>query len=164
MSDIAKLVDDSNVEQLPFENTPSDLDEASHAELVLMINQSSASLLFAKDIQWKSVGAALVVFGANIAIAHYSSVDRFLISLLGWFSIVLAAGTIFVLAMYQAWQVNELGKINAAEAHFSTLYRNVRDLKSRREGNFHRYTLLACMVVLVLSGAFVSNMVIARML
>ena len=164
MSETAKLIDNSNVEELPFENTPTDLDEFSHAEILMAVQQSSAALLFAKNIQWKSVGASMVVFGVNIAIAHYSIVDTFLVSLLGWFNIVLAAGTIFVLCVYQAWQFNEIRMIRAAEEAFSTFYRRVRAMKSNREGNFHRYTLLLCMIVVVLSGAFVSNMVIARML
>ena len=59
MSETAKLVEESNVEELPFENTPSDLDEATHRKALQLIRQSSASLLFAKNIQWKDPTSCL---------------------------------------------------------------------------------------------------------
>jgi uncharacterized membrane protein len=68
---------------------------------------------------------------------------------------VLACGVLFVLAMYQFWQVNEINKINAIDRHFSTLYLRISRIKSRREGNFHRYTILLFMILAVLIGVVV---------
>jgi len=148
----------------PFENSPSDLDESTHAELLLMYERASESILFAKNIQWRSVGSSLLVFGAIIAIAFFGSSDEFLVNLLGVLTIVLAIGVIFVLIMYQFWQFNEIARIVELEKYFSTLYLKIRDIKSRREGNIHRYTLLLFMCVVVTLGAFVTNVVIARMI
>jgi len=148
----------------PFENTPSDLDEFTHAELLLMHDRSSKSILFAKNIQWRSVGSSLLVFAAITAIAFFSSSDKFLVNLLGVLTILLATGVIFVLIMYQFWQFNEIARIVELEKHFSSLYLKIRDIKSRREGNIHRYTLLLFMCVIVILGAFVTNVVIARMI
>lgn len=147
-----------------FENTPSQLDELSHAELRLMYDRSSQALLFAKNIQWRSVGASLLVFGALIALSFYGSSNKYLLSVLGIFTILLACGVIFVLAMYQFWQFNEIKRIVEIERHFSTLYRQIRDIKSTREGNAHRYTLLLFMCIVVILGAFISNIVIYRMI
>ena len=151
-------------EEEPFENTPSDLDEITHAELRLMHERSSEAILFAKNIQWRSVGASLLVFGALIAIAFFGSADKSLVKLLGVLSILLACGVIFVLVMYQFWQFNEIGRIVEVERYFSSLYLKIRDIKSQREGNLHRYALLLFMIIVVVTGALVSNLVIKRML
>lgn len=148
----------------PFINTPSELDELTHAELRLMYEHSSRAVLFAKNIQWWSVGSSLLVFGALIAIAFFGSKDRSLVELLGLLTIVLACGVIFVLVMYQSWQFNEISRIVEIEKHFSSQYRKIRDLKSKREGNFHRYTLLVFMSIVVILGAVVANIVISKML
>jgi hypothetical protein len=148
----------------PFENTPSDLDEVTHSELRLMYERSCDAILFSKNIQWRSVGSALLVFAAMTGFAFFGSDDKFLVNLLGGLSIVLACGVIFVLVMYQFWQFNEVQKIVEIEKHFSSLYIKIRDVKSRREGNIHRYTLLLFMIFIVIMGAFVTNVVIKRML
>jgi len=147
-----------------FENEPSSLDELTHTELRLMHREASAAILFAKNIQWWTVGSSLMVFGAIVAIAVFTAADKSFANLLSALTILLASGVIFVLTMYQFWQFNEIGRINAIEKHFSSLYRKVRDVKSRREGNIHRYTLLGFMIGVVVLGAVVANLGIKQAL
>ena len=138
-----------------FINEPSSLDEATHRELALMHREAADAILFAKSIQWRSVGAALLVFGAFIAIAVATEAGTKFVDVMKIVSIVLACGVIFVLVMYQFWQVNEINKINAIDRHFSTLYLRISRIKSRREGNVHRYTILLFMVAAVIIGVVV---------
>jgi len=147
-------------EQENFINDPSTLDELTHKELRLMHKEASTAILFAKDIQWRSVGASLLVFGACIAIAVSTSADLAFANLLSALTILLACGVIFVLIMYQFWQFNEITRIIKIEKHFSSLYVKIRDSKSRREGNAHRYTLLIFMIAVVVLGAVVANIAI----
>jgi len=140
-----------------FHNEPSSLDSMTHQELRLMHQEAAAALLFAKNIQWRSVGAALVVFAVTIAIADFTAADKHFRDLLTMLSIVLACGVIFVLMMYQFWQLNEMNKMDEIEKHFSSLFRRVSRIKSRREGNIHRYTLLLFMTVVVILGVIVVN-------
>jgi len=146
---------DAKPEKEVFVNEPSSLDEATHRELDLMHREASEAILFAKSIQWRSVGAALLVFGAFIAIAVATEAGTKFADVMKIVSILLACGVIFVLVMYQAWQVNEINKINAIDRHFSTLYLRISRLKSRREGNFHRYTILMFMILAVIIGVVV---------
>jgi len=146
---------DARHEREAFINEPSGLDEATHRELSLMHQESAEAILFAKSIQWRSVGSALLVFGAFIAIAVVTEAGAKFIDVMKIVSIVLACGVIFVLVMYQFWQVNEINKINAIDRHFSTLYLRISRIKSRREGNLHRYTILLFMVLAVIIGAVV---------
>ena len=158
MADIVDRDDDDA--RASFENSPSSLDEMTHKELCMMHNQSSRAILFAKNIQWRTVGSSLLVFGALIALAFYGASDRNLVRLLGMLTIVLAIGAIFVLSMYQFWQFNEIRRLVEIEKNFSSLYIKIRDVKSKREGNVHRYTILMFMCIVVLLGAIVSNIVI----
>lgn len=143
-----------------FNNQPSDLDETTHKELRMMHAEASAAILFAKNIQWRSVGSALLVFGACIAIAISTPADKSFANLLAALTILLACGVIFVLLMYQFWQFNEIARIRKIEPHFSSLYNKIGDTKSRREGNAHRYTLLTFMIAMVILGAVVANIAI----
>jgi len=154
--------DASQASEAPFENRPSDLDETTHQELRLMHQESSSAILFAKNIQWRSVGASLLVFGACIAIVVSTAADKQFANLLAALTILLACGVIFVLLMYQFWQFNEISRIKKIEQHFSTLYKKIRDTKSKREGNAHRYTLLTFMIAVVILGAVVANIAIKQ--
>lgn len=147
-----------------FENEPSSLDEMTHQELRMMHAESSAAILFAKKIQWSSVGSSLLVFGACIAIAVSTDADKSFANILSGLTILLACGVIFVLMMYQFWQFNEIARIRQAEDHFSTLYQKICVSKSRREGNAHRYTLLIFMITVVIMGAVVANIAIKQTL
>ncbi|MEQ8665080.1 MAG: hypothetical protein RIC16_05090 [Rhodospirillales bacterium] len=139
------------------ENRPTDLDEKSHRELMALHAQAASAILFAKNIQWRSVGSALLVFAAMIAIAVSTHADRKFIDVMSLISIFLTCGVIFVLVMYQFWQFNEISRVREIEKHFSSVYREISSIKSRREGNFHRYTLLTFMIVSVILGAVVAN-------
>jgi hypothetical protein len=146
---------DAKPEKEVFVNEPSSLDDSTHRELELMHREASSAILFAKSIQWRSVGSSLLVYGAFIAIAVATEAGAKFIDVMKIVSILLACGVIFVLVMYQAWQVNEINKINAIDRHFSTLYLRISRIKSRREGNFHRYTILTFMILAVILGVVV---------
>ncbi len=146
-----------------FENEPSKLDSLTHEELRLMHREASQAILFAKSMQWWSVGSGLVAFGACIAIAAYLSPNSMVERLLSGLSIVLVCGIIFLLLMYQFWQFNEITRIRKTEEHFSTLYRKINNFKSSREGNAHRYTMLLFMIALVIIGGVVTNIAISAL-
>jgi hypothetical protein len=153
-----------NEEERPFENTPTELDDLTHHELSLMFERSTEAVLFAKNIQWRTVGSSLIVMAVFIALVMFEKPSDELANILGVATIVLAGGVIFVLTLYQSWQYNEISRIVELEKHFSTLYRKIRDVKSRREGNFHRYTLLLIMAGVVAVGAGVTIYVIKQVL
>jgi hypothetical protein len=104
------------------------------------------------------------VMAVVIALVMFGKPSDELANILGVATIVLAGGVIFVLTLYQSWQYNEISRIVELEKHFSTLYRKIRDVKSRREGNFHRYTLLLIMAGVVAVGAGVTIYVIKQVL
>ena len=46
----------------------SELDELTHAELLMLYQDSAVSVRFARERQWKLVGAALLLFPAIVAV------------------------------------------------------------------------------------------------
>lgn len=156
--------DKAETEDEEFENRPSDLDDLTHLELRLMYDRASEAVLFAKNIQWRSVGSSLIVMAVFISLVMFGRPSDELANILGVATIILAGGVIFVLILYQFWQYNEISRIVEIERYFSTLYRRIRDIKSRREGNVHRYTLLTFMAGVEIVGAGVTLYVIKQVL
>ena len=140
----------------------SDLDDKTHAELRMLYAESAEATRFVKNHQWKTVGATLLSFFGMVVIAQMVRADTVMADRLMTITIVLTMAVTFTLIIYQFWMVNELAKLNTIEKSFSSLLRDVRALKSRREGNVHRYTLLVFMIAGVGLGATVVHLALAR--
>lgn len=138
------------------EETPSDLDDTTHAELRLLYEESSNAVLFAKGHQWRTVGSTLVVFLVLVALGRFISSEPGFLDKLVAVIILLATSAVLMLVIYQFWQHTERRKLDAIGVRFSTTFRSVRALKSRLEADIHRYTLLVFMIFVVLLGAYVS--------
>lgn len=135
---------------------PSPLDDKTHRELEILYKESVDTIRFAKYIQWWTVGSTLLVFLAFIAIAYFVKADHEYAKLLTALTIFIAMSGVFALIMYQFWQFNEHQKIEEITKHFSSLFKKVRRVKSRREADLHRYTLLAFMIATIVIGGVVA--------
>lgn len=138
-----------------FVDTPSELDDSSHAEVRMLYQESTATLRFVKSLQWKTVGATLLTFLALIFIAVFVKADSSLTNKFMAITILLSTSVIFTLVIYQFWMHNEMAKIERMQTQLSTIFKHIRAVKSKREGNVHRYTLLVFMSVVISLGALV---------
>jgi hypothetical protein len=134
------------------ENTPSGLDELTHAEMCMLYRESADSIRFAKAHQWKSLGATLLVFAGMIALARLAPGNAGLTNLIIAVSFLSSSAVIYMLVLYQVWQNTEREKLRDIAGHFSGFSQYTRSIKSSREANVHRYTLLAFMIVAILLG------------
>lgn len=134
----------------------------AHAELLALYAESTETIRFAKNHQWKTVGSTLVTDGALIVIAKLIAADGGLARLLVALVMLLTTGAIYALVLYQIWQYNEFQKIAVIEPAFSDAFRTVRQVKSRIEADIQRYTLLAFMITVVVFGAAVAYLGIDR--
>ena len=135
---------------LEFEE--STLDDRSHAEMLTLYRESADTIRFAKAQQWKSLGATLLIFGALMVIAAYNASNLYLVRGMVAISLLLSAGSIYALVIYQVWQNTERQKLRAISENLSSLSRDVRALKPRLEANIFRYLLLTFMLVTVALG------------
>lgn len=141
---------------------PSALNDSTHAEIRCLYVESTETLRFVKNHQWRTVGATLLTFLALVFIANIVQANVALTQKFMAITIVLTTAVIFTLIIYQFWMHNEQRKIDAMGEHMSSLFRDIRAIKSPREGNLHRYTLLMFMILTVLLGAVVVHLALQR--
>jgi CDP-diglyceride synthetase len=133
-----------NVEREPV--TPSELDELTHAEMLELYRASSEATRFAKHQQWGTLLGTLILFVLLGVIGDNAYKGTFLFKLVIIISLVLSAGAIYSLIIYQFWQNAEREKLAVVTSYLSNLTRSVRDMVTERERNVHRYVLLFFMV------------------
>jgi hypothetical protein len=122
--------------------TASDLDERTHAEMLMMYHECATSVRFAKLQQWHTTGGTLVIFLVLGVLGNFGPRYGFLTKVLPVLSILLSCGAIYSLAIYQFWQHTERNKLVTISNRLSSFLRDVRALTSPREANIHRYILL----------------------
>jgi len=152
----AKPAKEPEVEEL--DEVPDPIDDGIRIELVQIYDTASRALLFVKTQQWWTVGSTLMVFVAFMAIAKLTGAGPPFVNKLTALLIVVACAAVFMLIIYQFWQHNELARIQAVVKHFSPTFQKVHNIKSKAEGDFHRYTLLIFMVTVVVLGAVVTHL------
>ena len=135
--------------------TASDLDERTHAEMLMMYHECATSTRFAKSQQWHTTGGTLLIFLVMGLLGNYGPRYGFLTKLLPVLSILLTCGAIYSLAIYQFWQHTERNKLVAISNRFSSFLRDVRALTSVREANIHRYILLFFMIAAIVIANWV---------
>ena len=128
----------------------SDLDDKTHAEMLMMYGECATSVRFAKSQQWTTTGGALAIFGILGILGQFGPHYGFMIQAIIIISMVVSGGTIYSLAIYQFWQQAERGKLNMIADRFSNVLRDVRAYLPPREANVHRYILLFFMIVVIL--------------
>jgi hypothetical protein len=138
-----------------FEVEPSELDEATHAEALVLYRDSQDNIRFSKGLQWKTLGGALAII-ALLGLAGWNGerTETYLKTLIviSW---AISAGAIYAICILQSWQNTEREKLRKIIAEFSNLFHAVYRLKSRTEANIHRYILLSFMIITMLLGNFV---------
>lgn len=151
MADNTEIIE----EEPRFEIEPSDLDETTHAESLILYRDSQDNIRFAKSLQWKTLGGALAIF-ALLGFAgqngeHTETYQKTLI-VISW---AISAGSIYAISILQSWQNTEREKLRRIVGEFSNLFGAVYRIKSRTEANIHRYILLAFMAITMLIGNYV---------
>ena len=129
---------------------PSDLDERTHAEMLMMYTECANSVRFAKSQQWTTTAGALSIFVILGVLGQFGPHYGFMIQAIIIISMVVSGGTLYSLAIYQFWQQAERGKLDMIADRFSNVLRDVRGVLPRREANIHRYILLFFMIVVIL--------------
>jgi hypothetical protein len=128
----------------------SDLDEKTHAEMLMMYTECANSVRFAKSQQWTTTAGALSLFMALGILGEVGPHYGFLTTAIVIISMVVSGASIYSLAIFQFWQQAERGKLNMIADRFSNVLRDVRAYLPPREANVHRYILLFFMLAVIL--------------
>lgn len=143
-----------------FQNEPTDVDEFTHLELRAMHQNASTAILFAKLVQWMALGLAIILLNAATILAYVGPFDTSHKKIVLTACILLSCGTVFILFMYQMWQMNEIKRVRKIEKHFSSLARRINNAEARRDGSIERYTMLIFMVVSLVVSAVIAILLI----
>src|SRR3546814_598950 len=129
---VAQAIHDTDDEPAR-ENTPSELDDLTHAEMCMLYRESADAIRFAKAHQWKSLGATLLVFAGMMTLGRLVPDNATLTNLIVAVSFLSSSAVIYMLVLYQVWQNTEREKLRDIAGHFSSLTQFTRAIKSSRE-------------------------------
>src|SRR3546814_16102620 len=111
---VAQAIHDTDDEPAR-ENTPSGLDDLTHAEMCMLYRESADAIRFAKAHQWKSLGATLLVFAGMMTLGRLVPDNATLTNLIVAVSFLSSSAVIYMLVLYQVWQNTEREKLRRSE-------------------------------------------------
>ena len=139
---------------------PSELDEITHAELRMLYEDSSNSLRFARERQWKLVGGVLLLFAIIIALPEIFSLTSFAGRGLAMASILISASSIYMLIIYQVSQNADLKRQRTISEQFSNIFAELGGERVKREAKSHGLIIQLLMILAIV----VSNAVVLAVL
>ncbi len=140
----------------------SELDELTHAELLMLYQDSAVSVRFARERQWKLVGAALLLFAAIVAIPELVDISTFAAKGLVLAGFLIGASAIYVLIVYQVWQNAELRHMQTIGGRFSNIFAQLGGHNAAREGKLHGYIILFFMIAAIGLGNALAVLLLSR--
>jgi hypothetical protein len=130
----------------------SELDERTHAEMLMLYHEAVKTSRFGKMQQWRSMAIGIVsIFGLGVLGAHLSE-DAFLFRLVQFLAVLIGLAAIYLIVFYQFWQNTERDKLVRIMSRLSNLSRSIRSMSSGREASLRRLVVLGFMI-LVIVGA-----------
>ncbi|MDX1738445.1 MAG: hypothetical protein R3261_09415 [Alphaproteobacteria bacterium] len=154
---------ESDVMDENFEIKPSEVDELTHRELLMLYEESANSIRFQKMSQWRTFYGGILLMIGLIVFGEYS-IRR----LTGWVPGIIVGTTIlnvlfiYVIFVYHLLQNLERKKIKEIALHLSNLSVAIREIKSPFETAFHRYTLLFVMISVMIGMCGISILLMSR--
>ena len=131
---------------------PSELDEQTHAEMLMFYHEAAKTSRLGKEQQWRSMAIGVfAIFGLGVLGAHVST-DSFLFRLVQFLGVVIGLAAIYLIVFYQFWQNTEREKILRIMARFSNLSRSIRGMSSGREASLRRFVVLGFMILVILGA------------
>src|SRR5262249_44525400 len=113
----------------------SELDERTHAEMLMLYHEAVKTSRFGKEQQWRvvAIGIALV-FALGVLGSHVSK-DDLLFRLAQFLAVLVALCSIYLIVFYQFWQNTERRKLARIMPRLSNLARSIYAVSSAREAS-----------------------------
>ena len=113
----------------------SELDERTHAEMLMLYHEAMETSRYGKAQQWRSMAigvfaiVALGVLGASVR------KDEMLFRIAQFLPVLIGLSAIYLIVFYQFWQNTEREKLVRIMARLSNLSRSIRGMSSGREAS-----------------------------
>jgi len=131
----------------------STLDDRTHTEMLALYAESCRTILFAKNRQWRTLGATCFAHIIFVTAAYLFTLEPYYLQTLIILTFLTSSMAICILIIYQIWQHTEKLKLQKISAFMSNYFTLIRQIKQRRDANIHRYVLLVVMVLSI----FIAN-------
>jgi len=130
----------------------SELDERTHAEMLMLYHEAVKTSRFGKMQQWRSMAIGVTsIFGLGVLGAHVSE-DSFLFRLSQFLAVLIGLAAVYLIVFYQFWQNNERDKLVRIMARLSNLSQSIRGMSSGREASLRRFVVLGFMILVILGA------------
>jgi hypothetical protein len=131
----------------------SELDERTHAEMLMLYHEAVKTSRFGKLQQWRSMAIGVVSIVALGVLGAHVSEDDFLFRLVQFLAVLIGLAAIYLIVFYQFWQNTEREKLVRIMARFSNLARSIRGMSSGREASLRRFVVLGFMILVIVGAA-----------
>ena len=129
----------------------SELDERTHAEMLMLYHEAMETSRYGKAQQWRSMAVGVfAVVALGMLAAHVSKTDM-LFRIAQFLAVSIGLSTIYLIVFYQFWQNTEREKLRRITAKLSNLARTVRGVSSGREAGVRRVVVLGFMILVILA-------------
>jgi hypothetical protein len=129
----------------------SELDERTHAEMLMLYHETMETSRYGKAQQWRSMAVGVfAIVALGMLAAHVSKTDM-LFRIAQFLSVLIGLAAIYLIVFYQFWQNTEREKLRRITDKFSNLARSVRGISSRREATLRRVVVLGFMILVILA-------------
>ncbi|GAB2174480.1 hypothetical protein [Dongia sp. agr-C8] len=130
----------------------SELDERTHAEMLMLYHEAVKTSRFGKAQQWRAMAIGVVsIFALGVLGAHVSE-DDFLFRLVQFLAVVIGLAAVYLIVFYQFWQNTEREKLVRIMSRLSNLSRSIRGMSSGREASLRRFMVLGFMILVILGA------------
>jgi len=131
---------------------PSELDERTHAEMLMLYHEAVKTSRFGKLQQWRSMAIGVFAIFCLGALGAHVSTDAFLFRLVQFLGVMVGLTAIYLIVFYQFWQNTERDKLIKIMSRLSNLSRSIRGMSSRREASLRRFVVLGFMILVILGS------------
>src|SRR5262245_37664142 len=130
----------------------SELDELTHAEMLMLYHEAVKSSRLGKVQQWRSMAIGVAaIFGLGVLGAHVPE-DEFLFWLVQFLAVIIGLAAVYLIVFYQFWQNTERDKLIRIMSRFSNLSQSIRGMSSGREASLRRFVILGFMISVILGS------------
>jgi hypothetical protein len=147
-TDEASAVGEAEVEE-PL--VASELDERTHAEMLMLYHEAMETSRYGKAQQWRSMAIGMFAIVALGVLGAQVRKDDMLFRVSEFLSVLVGLCAIYLIVFYQFWQNTEREKLHRITRRFSNLARSVRAVSSGREASLRRFVVLGFMVLVILA-------------
>jgi len=129
----------------------SELDERTHAEMLMLYHEAMETSRYGKAQQWRSMAIGVFVVIALGALGAHVPRDDLLFRIAQFLAVLIGLSAVYLIVFYQFWQNTEREKLRRITARFSNLARTVRGVSSGREASLRRFVVLGFMIFVILA-------------